>query len=326
MDKLSAMRTYRRIVELGSFRAAANDRGLSNAGVSKQITELEAELGASLLTRTTRKLTTTEAGQAYFERCVQILDDIAESEAAVIATQAAPRGLLRISAPMSFGLLRLMAWIPDFMRLFPQVQLDLVLNDRAIDLIEEGFDVAIRVRTTLPDSSLVAKRLGTVARVVCASPAYLATAGTPDQPGELLAHRALVYTLSESPTEWSLTPKASGPELRQRVIPALSLNNSIGLRDAALAGMGVALIPTFVVAEELRAGRLVQVLPQFRSEDHSLYALYPASRHISPKVRAFVDFATVACADLVSYCSEAVSGIGPDDTATASISNDTPSV
>jgi len=300
VDKLSAMRTYRRVVELGSFRAAASDRGLSNAGVSKQVIELEAELGASLITRTTRKLTTTEAGQAYFERCVRILDDIAESEAAVTATQAAPRGLLRISAPMSFGLLQLMAWIPDFVRRYPQVQLDLVLNDRASDLIEEGFDIAIRVRTTLPDSSLVAKRLGTVTRIVCASPGYLAEAGTPAMPDDLLAHRALVYSLSESPTDWSLTSLANGNMVRQRVVSALSINNSIGLRDAALAGMGVALIPVFIVAGALKAGTLVQVLPQFRCEAHSLYALYPASRYISPKVRAFVDFATGACIDAIA--------------------------
>lgn len=314
MDKLSAMRTYRRIVELGSFRAAASDRGLSNAGVSKQINELEAELGASLLTRTTRKLTTTEAGQAYFSRCVRILDDIAESEAAVTATQTAPRGLLRISAPMSFGLLQMMAWMPDFMRRYPQVQLDLVLNDRAVDLIEEGIDVAIRVRTSLPDSSLVAKRLGTVTRVVCASPGYLAEAGTPEQPKDLLAHRALVYSLSESPTEWSLM-SPTGDAVQQRVIALLSINNSIGLRDAALAGMGVALIPSFIIGEELQFGRLVQVLPLFRCEDHSLYALYPASRHISPKVRAFVEFAAVACADTVSYRSPAAAGVGAEETA-----------
>lgn len=315
MDKLSAMRTYRRIVELGSFRAAASDRGLSNAGVSKQINELEAELGASLLTRTTRKLTTTEAGQAYFSRCVRILDDIAESDAAVTATQTAPRGLLRVSAPMSFGLLHMMAWMPDFMRRYPQVQLDLVLNDRAVDLIEDGIDVAIRVRTSLPDSSLVAKRLGTVTRVVCASPGYLAEAGTPEQPKELLAHRALVYSLSESPTEWSLTSPTTGHAVHQRVVPSMSINNSMGLRAAALAGLGVALIPSFIIAEELRSGRLVEVLPLFRCEDHSLYALYPASRHVSPKVRAFVEFAAVACADTVSYRSPAAAGVCAEETA-----------
>lgn len=297
MDKLSSMRTFRRVIELGSFRAAASDRGLSKAGVSKQIIQLEAELGASLITRTTRKLTATQAGQAYFERCVQILDDIEESEAAVAATQVAACGVLRVSAPMSFGLLHLITWIPDFIRLYPQVRLDLVLNDRAIDLISEGFDIAIRVRTTLPDSSLIARRLGTVTRVVCASPEYLAAAGTPEQPEDLLAHRALVYSLSESPTEWSLTPSATGQAVRQRVIPALSINNSIALRDAAVAGMGLALIPTFIIAKELRAGTLTQVLQQYCCEAHSLYALYPASRHISPTVRAFVDFLAVACAD-----------------------------
>lgn len=297
MDKLSAMKSFRRIVELGSFRAAAADRGLSNAGVSKQVIELEAELGAALLTRTTRRLAPTEAGQAYFERCVRILDDIAESEAAVGATQAAPRGLLRVSAPMSFGLLRLMAWIPGFMRLHPQVLLDLVLNDRAVDLIEEGFDVAIRVRTALADSTLVAKRLGTVSRVVCASQQYLADAGAPSCPADLLAHRALVYSLSETPTEWLLTPSAGGGAVRQRVVPVLSLNNSLGLRDAALGHMGIALIPTFIIAEELKRGSLIDALPGWESDDHSLFAVYPSSRHLSPKVRAFVDFVATAAAD-----------------------------
>lgn len=323
MDKLSAMKTYRRIVELGSFRAAATDRGLSNAAVSKQLMELEAELGASLIARTTRRLATTEAGQAYFERCVQILDDIAESEAAVTATQIAPRGLLRISAPMSFGLLQLMSWIPDFMRRYPQIQLDLVFNDRAIDLIEEGFDVAIRIRTTLADSSLVAKRLGTVRRDVCASPGYLAASGTPDRPGDLLAHRTLAYSHSESPTEWSLTPLAGGNVVRQRVVPVVSLNNSIGLRDAVLADMGIALIPTFIISDELRSGRLVRVLPGFRCEDHTLFAVYPGSRHPSPKVRAFVDFATVACAD--PSRARVATNIGFEHAARASISNHTPS-
>ena len=297
MDKLSAMKTYRRIVELGSFRAAAADRALSNAGVSKQLIELEAELGASLITRTTRRLATTEVGQAYFERCVQILDDLAEAEAAVTTSQRAPRGLLRVSTPMSLGLLGVMAWIPDFMRRYPEVRLDLVLNDRAIDLIEEGFDVAIRVRTVLPDSSLIAKRLGGVTRVICASPAYLEANGTPQHPADLLQHKTLVYSLSESPTEWSLTPAAGGGAIKQRVVPALSINNSIGLSAAAVAGMGIALLPTFVVSDHLRSGDLVGILPAFCCEHHSLYAMYPANRYLSPKVRAFVDFAATALAD-----------------------------
>lgn len=319
MDKLAAMRTFRRIVELGSFRAAATDRGLSKAGVSKQLIELERELGASLIARTTRKLATTEAGQAYFQQCVRILDDIAELEAAVTATQAAPRGLLRVNAPMSFGILQLMSWIPRFTRRYPELRVDLVLNDRVVDLIEEGFDVAIRVRTALDDSSLIAKRLGTVSRAICASTGYVENHGTPEHPHDLLAHRTLAYSHSESPTEWSLTPARGGSALQQKVNPVLSVNNSIALRDALLAGMGIALIPTFVVADALKDGRLIRVLPSFRCENHSLYALYPSSRHLSPKVRAFVDFA-VAASD------PGLHGFREGDTATASISNETPSV
>lgn len=319
MDKLSAMRTYRRIVELGSFRAAASDRGLSNAGVSKQLIELEAELGTSLITRTTRRLATTEAGEAYFERCVRILDDIAEAEAAASATQAAPQGLLRINAPMSFGLLQIMAWIPDFMDRYPQVRLDLVLNDRKIDLIDEGFDVALRVRTALVDSSLVAKRLGAVTRVVCASPTYIAAHGAPRSPADLLDNRILAYSLSESPTEWLLTPSTGGDAVRQRVMPVLSINNSIGLRDALLAGLGISLLPTFVVADLLKSGHLVTVLPAYRCEEHSLFALYSASRHVSPKVRAFVDFA--ASAFKTSFRDSSGDVLRAD---TAAIANDAP--
>jgi DNA-binding transcriptional LysR family regulator len=299
VDKLSAMKSFRRIVELGSFRAAAADRGLSNAGVSKQLLELESELGASLLIRTTRKLSLTETGRAYFERCVRILDDIAESEAAVVAAQSAPRGLLRVSAPMSLGLLRLMAWVPEFMQAYPHIQLDLVFNDRAVDVIDEGFDVAIRVRTKLADSTLIVKRLGTLTRIVCASPKYLAAVGALRTPHDLPNHRALVYSLSQAPTEWTLTPLDGGAAIQQRVVPALCINNSIGLRDAVLAAMGVALIPRFVITEELRHGTLVDVLPGWESEDHSLFVIYPSSRHLSPKVRAFVDFITHAAANTV---------------------------
>lgn len=296
MDKLSAMRTYRRIVELGSFRAAATDRGLSTAGVSKQLAELENDLGASLLTRTTRRLATTEAGQAYYERCARILDDIAETEAAVTASQAAPRGLLRVTAPMSFGLLHLMPLVPAFMRGHPEVKLDLVLNDRAVDLIEEGFDVALRIRTSLADSSLVAKRLGPVTRVLCASPDYVAGHGAPERPADLARHRCLVYSLSEAPTEWTLAPPGGAGPVTVRVEPALTVNSSMGLREALLAGVGLSLIPGFVVWADLEAGALVPLLPDHAATGHALHAVYPHSRHLSPKVRAFVDFVAAAYA------------------------------
>lgn len=296
MDKLSAMRTYRRIVELGSFRAAATDRGLSTAAVSKQLAELENDLGASLLTRTTRRLATTQTGQAYYERCARILDDIAETEAAVTASQAAPRGLLRVTAPMSFGLLHLMPLVPAFMRDHPEVRLDLVLNDRAVDLIDEGFDVALRIRTSLADSSLIAKRLGSVTRVLCASPDYIAGHGAPERPADLVRHRCLVYSLSDTPAEWTLAPPNGAEPVTVRIEPALSVNSSMGLREALLAGIGLSLIPSFVVWADLEAGTLVPLLPDHAATGRTLHAVYPHSRHLSPKVRAFIDFMTAAYA------------------------------
>jgi DNA-binding transcriptional LysR family regulator len=290
MDKLAAMHAFRRVVERGSFRAAARDLGRSNAAVSKQIGDLEAELGATLITRTTRRLALTEVGRAYFERCGRILDDLAEAESSVASLQAAPRGLLRINAPMSFGLLHLSPALPTYMHRCPEVRLDLVMNDRAVDLVEEGFDVALRVRTSLPDSSLIARRLAPVQRVLCAAPAYLDQHGYPERPEDLVRHRCLIYSLSDSQSEWTLTSLPEGELLTVTVQPHLAANSSIALREALLAGIGIALVPTFVVGPELADGRLARVLPGLQVPPHTMYALYPPSRYLSPKVRSFIDF------------------------------------
>lgn len=302
MDKLSAMHTFRRIVELGSFNAAAVERDLSNAGVSKQLRELERYLGASLLTRTTRRLSLTEAGQAYYRRCLQILDDISEAEAAIAASQALPIGLLRVSAPMSFGLLHLSPLVPCFLRKYTQVTIDLDLNDRVVDLIDDGYDIAIRLRTNLPDSSLVAKKLGSVKRILCAAPAYLKAMGTPVCLNDLLQHHCLVYSLSEDVRgEWTFAAPNGGGLVTVKVQPILSINNSLALRDALLAGIGLSLIPNFVVQPDLDAGRLIPILSDHGTVGHGIHAVYPSSRHVSPKVRAFVDFLSAAYADLTLW-------------------------
>ncbi len=297
------MHAFRRVIELGSFRAAARDLGRSNAAVSTQISDLEAELGVTLITRTTRRLALTEVGRAYYGRCARILDDLTEAEIAVASLQSAPRGLLRVNAPMSFGLLHLAPALPAYMQRCPDVRVDLVMNDRTVDLVEEGFDVAVRVRTNLRDSSLIARRLAPVRRVVCAAPDYLERSGCPERPEDLVHHRCLIYSLSASPTEWTFSPRDGGEPLTARVLPYFIANSSIALREAVLAGSGVALIPTFVVGPDIRAGRLRTVLPDFEIPLHTMYALYPSSRHLSPKVRSFVDFLIERYGDKPSWDS-----------------------
>jgi DNA-binding transcriptional LysR family regulator len=290
VDKLAAMHAFRRVIELGSFRAAARDLGRSNAAVSKQVSDLEAELGAALIARTTRRLAPTEAGQAYYERCARLLDDLTEIETAVASLQAAPRGLLRVNAPMSFGLLHLARAMPAYIQRYPDVRVDLVMNDRAVDLLEEGVDVAVRVRTSLPDSSLIARRLAPVRRVLCAAPDYLEQYGDPEQPEDLVRHRCLIYSLSTAPTEWTFALEGTSEPLTVKVPAYFMANSSIALREALLAGSGIAVVPTFVVGPDLREGRLRTVLPNFAIPPHTMYALYPSARHLSPKVRSFVDF------------------------------------
>jgi DNA-binding transcriptional LysR family regulator len=288
MDKLGAMRTFRRVVELGSFTAAARDLAISNAGVSKHVAELESELGVTLLTRTTRRIALTETGRAYFERCQQILDDIAEAETATAALQAAPRGLLRVTVPMSFGLLHIAPAIAGFMERYPDLRIDLQLNDRVADLVEEGLDIALRVRTVLEDSSLIARRLCFVERVLCASPRYLARQGTPRALADLAQHRCLTFALSPTPNEWSFDTKDG--IARVRVESALIATNSLALREAVLRGAGIALIPTFVIGPDLKSGALVRLLPVLEPARQTLFALYPPNRHLAPKVRVFLDF------------------------------------
>lgn len=287
MDTLTGMRVFRRVVERGSFSAAAADLELSNGAVSKHIGQLEAHLGARLLNRTTRRLSLTEAGRAYYERCVRLLDDLDEAERAVRQMHAAPRGRLKISAPMSFGILHLAPALPEFGVRYPEVELDVVLNDRFVDLIEEGYDVALRIITDLPDSTLVARRLASIRRVVCAAPVYLERHGVPMTPEDLKRHHCLIYSLTGD--DWWF----DGPEGRQtvRVAGKYRINNSIALREALVAGMGIALIPTFLVGPLIATGVLVSLLDRHHTaESHTLYAVYPQNRYLSPKVQAFVGF------------------------------------
>lgn len=287
MDRLDDMIAFIRVVEARSFTAAAGRLGLSKSVVSRRITELENRLGARLLNRTTRRLSLTEVGQAFYERCVRIVAEVEEAEQAVASLQAEPRGTLRINAPMSFGMLHLAPAISAFLERHPAIEIDMDLNDRFVDLIEEGYDLAVRIGR-LRDSSLIARRLAPNRRVVVGSPAYFARRGRPQTPDELTRHNCLIYTNASVADQWQF--RVGGVVRSVRVSGTLRANNGEILREAALAGLGLALLPTFMIAGPLRRGALETVLGDCVVSESAVHAVYPQSRHLSSKVRTFVDF------------------------------------
>ncbi len=290
MDRLSAMRSFRNVVEAGGFSAAARRLGLSKAAVSKQIAELEAHFGTALLHRTTRRLNATEAGRRYYEHCVRLLEELEEVETELRHSQAEPTGRLRISAPVNFGNRLLGPVACELTRRFPKLELQFDLSDRFIDLIDEGFDAALRIRTNLPDSSLMARRLCSITRSVCAAPAYLKREGVPKSPEELKQHDCLIYTLSTAPRDWRF--QAGNKTVTVRVNGAIQSNNGQFLLSPLLAGMGIACLPDFTVGEQVAKGKLRRILVDYPVENHDLYVVYPANRHQSPKLRAFVEVAS----------------------------------
>lgn len=288
MRDLAGLMTFTRVVELESFSGAARDLGLSKSAVSKQVRRLEDRLGVRLLNRTTRRLSLTEAGRAFYDGCQQVASAADAAERAVSHLSEAPRGTLKVNAPMSFGRLHVGPALPGFLEAHPDLAIDLVLNDRIVDLVEEGFDVAVRIGR-LEDSSLVARRLAPNRRVLAAAPAYLARHGAPDTPEDLARHDCLVYSYQSEGRAWRLR----GPEGLRKVTPSgrLRVNNGDVLQAAAVGGLGVAFLPGFLAGADLRAGRLVRLLPAWRdAEDSAVHAVFPESRNLLPKVRVFVDF------------------------------------
>lgn len=290
MDQLAALRALRRVVELGSFTAAGDALGVSHTIVSRQVRQLENHLGTQLLNRTTRRFALTDAGRDYYEASRQILDALDTADRNAGRHQASPTGTLRINAPMAFGTLELAQWLPRFIAGYPDLHVDLVCNDRIVDLIDEGFDVALRLARDLPDSTLVARRLAHSPVLVVASPDYLRRHGTPAAPGDLAAHHCLCYTLAERPFDWTFT-LPDGGDCTVPVRGPLQANTSVALRSAALAGLGMAAAAEFIVRDDLRSGALVPVLPDYPMRPRELFVMYPQNRHLAPKVRAFVDFA-----------------------------------
>lgn len=287
MDKVASMRAFVKVVEHGSFSEAGRSLRLSRSAVSKHVMELEHELGAQLLNRTTRSASPTENGRAYYERAVAILADLEEADLAVTRLQAEPRGLLRINAPMSFGTLHLGPELALFMEKYPELQIQLTLSDEQIDSVQEGYDITLRI-AELASSSMIARRLLSVPRVICASPAYVQRRGAPEHPKDLKNHDCLTYGFLATGNQWKLT----GPDGEHWVqVPwRLCANNAEVLKQAALNGRGIALVPTFIASAALEAGTLVPLLEKYHAPEIALYAIYPPTRHLSVKVRLFIDF------------------------------------
>jgi DNA-binding transcriptional LysR family regulator len=288
MDRFADMQMFVRVVETGSISAAAERLEVAKSAVSRRLAELENRLGAQLLYRTTRRLNLTDSGRAFFDQAQRILADLAEAEAAVSQAHTALKGRLRVALPLSFGLLHLAPLIEEFMTLHPDVEFDLDFNDRQIDLMQEGFDLAIRI-ANLPDSSLIARRLAPVRHLLSASPAYLAKHGTPTRPEDLQHHVCLAYSNLTNPGVWPYrTPDGVAGSVQVPV--KLKANNGDFLYQAALAGHGLILHPTFYLRDALRSGALVPVLTDIVWPELNAYAVYPPTRHLSSRVRAFVVF------------------------------------
>lgn len=287
MDIVSGMKIFTAVVDNGSFAAAADRLDMSRAMTSKSVAALEQHLGTRLLNRTTRRLSMTEAGMAFYERSVQILADIWEAEQVAGRMATEPRGNLKVTMPLAYGLHRMGPVIADYARRYPQVRLNLSLSDRKADLVDQGYDVAIRIGK-LPESGLIARKLGTVHSVVVGAPGYLERHGEPKLPTELAQHVCLTYSLASFGDEWRL----QGPEgvVSVRCAGAVKADNGDILRLAAVAGSGLIFQPWFIVEEDVLAGRLKRVLGDYTSEELGIYAVYPSRRYLSAKVRTFVDF------------------------------------
>ena len=287
MDKYQEMRVFAAVVDAGSFVAAADALGMSKAAVSRYVSELEQRLRVRLLHRTTRKLSLTAEGELFLARCREILASIEEAEAEISTRSDTASGQLKVSVPVSFGIRHLAPLWSEFMEAHPRVTLDVQLADRIMDLVDEGFDLAVRI-ARLPDSSLVSRKLAATRLVLCASPEYLGTRGTPQHPSELAQRDVIGYSLLTMGEQWQFT----GPEgpVSVKVRPRFWSNNGDTCVAACVRGAGLQLQPTFLIARELAAGQLVEVLPQFRSIELGIYAVYPTRKFVLPKVRALVEF------------------------------------
>lgn len=287
-DHLAAMAVFARVVEAKGFSAAATQLGLSKSAVSKQVTRLEERLGARLMHRTTRRLALTEVGQVFYAHCQRIVAEAEDAEAAVSNLNARPRGALKVNLPVSFGRMHVAPLVPGFLDLYPETSLELSFTDRFVDLLEEGFDLAIRIGR-LDDSSLVTRRLAPCRMVICGAPGYLRRHGHPKHPRELAEHSVLLYRQGGERRD-SLTLSGPDGSVTVRLQGRLTADNGEALRDAAAAGLGLVVQPSFMLGEELLSGQLEPLLCDWTPDAVSIQAVYPSRRHLTPKVRAFVDY------------------------------------
>ncbi len=287
MDRYEAMRSFVRVVDSGGISAAAETLGVAKSAVSRRLTELEAHLGAQLLVRTTRRVNVTDAGRAYYDRCVGILAEITDAEAALASDRQSLKGRLRVAAPLSFGLRHLGPALIEFARAHPDLEVDIDFSDRFVDLVAEGFDLGVRIGE-LQDSSLVARRLTDARFTLSASPAFAAGLGPDPEPAALQDQPLLRYASQSAAAIPYRAPDGRTGNLRLRAV--MTATNGEFLRDAASAGLGLTLLPNFVVYDALASGALVPVLPEHRWRDISAYAIYPPTRHLSLRVRRFIDF------------------------------------
>ncbi|MEW6371547.1 MAG: LysR family transcriptional regulator [Pseudomonadota bacterium] len=294
MDRFLEMKVFAAIVEAGSFTAGADVLGMSKAAVSRHVAELEERLGVRLLHRTTRRLSPTGEGEIFHARCRELLGNLDEAEAEISSRVGEATGLLKLNVPVTFGLMHLAPLWPAFMARHPKLALDITLSDRVADLVEEGYDAAVRIGQLAP-SSLIGRKIASTRMVVCASPDYLARRGEPVHPRDLLGHDVISYSLSASGENWSFSGPAG--EATVKVVPRMRTNNGDTCRAAALQHQGIILQPTFIVGQDLAQGTLREVLPGYRSGELGIHAVYPSRKFVSPKLRLLIDFLVDAFAE-----------------------------
>lgn len=288
MDRLENMDNFIHVVEAGSISGAAERLNVAKSAVSRRLKELEQHLDVELFHRTTRRMNLTDTGRAYYHQCVRILEDVMEAELSTSQAHGTLKGGLKVALPSSFGLMHLGLAINEFLQKHPGIEFELDFNDREIDIMQDGFDLAIRIGI-LPDSSLIARRLATIKTVMCASPNYLKRMGYPKSPEELSQHQCLVYSLLSDFDYWHLTDN-HGKKIDIKITPYLKASTGEYLREAAIEGFGIIIIPSFIAYKAIEHGELIPILTDYQPPHVDAYAIYPQTRHLSQRVRVFVDF------------------------------------
>ncbi|MGK0269710.1 MAG: DNA-binding transcriptional LysR family regulator [Cocleimonas sp.] len=288
MDRFENMKTFIHIVDAGSMSAAADRLEVTKSAVSRRLKELEEHLGVQLFHRTTRSMNLTDSGTAFYQQAVRILEDVLEAENSITQAHGTLKGSLKIAVPYSFGIMHLGPAINEFLKIHPQIEFDLDFNDRQVDIVQEGFDLAIRI-ANLPDSSLIARRLSSIDHIACASPSYLEKHGVPDSPEDLVNHRCLAYNLLQDYKSWVFIDE-NKEIINVNIDPYFKSSAGESLREAAIDGHGICYLPTFIVYQQIEQQKLIPLLHKYKSSQVNTYAIYPQTRHLSQRVRVFVDF------------------------------------